>query len=442
MKKWVMGTAAVVMSASLIVSGCGSNTDTQANSGANGEKKAVKLRMWGAVPEENGPKAVIDKWNQSHPDIQMEYVRYVNDDSGNTKLDTALMTQSDAPDIFVSYGEANLNRRLNASMTAPLDELIKKENFNVEEIIGMENIQKFKDQIHYLPANKIIDMIVINKKALDEAGVKVPAEWTWDEYVALAQKLTKDGRKGSFITPGSDLFISKFALATVQPKDAFYTADGLSNFNHPAVKKGLELQKALYDQGSMVPWAEGVANKLDPANELLTGKAAMVYGGTYMLRTIKDTAKYPRDFAVAFAPTPQFAKGTNVNNGGVNDFMSINKNSANKEAAFKFMAWYLQEGNMDMVAGGRIPTNKKADFNKITELIIGQDEKIIDKESLTALIKGNLTFATRFNSVAFPQLNTILREESEKFFMNVQDIDKTMEALKSRADKAIQSERK
>lgn len=168
----------------------------------------------------------------------------------------------------------------------------------------------------------------------------------------------------------------------------------------------------------------------------------MVYGGTYMLRTIKDTAKYPRDFAVAFAPTPQFAKGTNVNNGGVNDFMSINKNSANKEAAFKFMAWYLQEGNMDMVAGGRIPTNKKADFNKITELIIGQDEKIIDKESLTALIKGNLTFATRFNSVAFPQLNTILREESEKFFMNVQDIDKTMEALKSRADKAIQSEKK
>ncbi|MDQ1914527.1 extracellular solute-binding protein [Paenibacillus sp. GD4] len=444
MKKWYKGTFAVTLAAALAVTGCsaGSGSSDKNSAAGQADKKAVKLKLWGAVPEENGPKTVVDKWNSANPDIQVEYVRYVNDDSGNTKLDTALMTQSDAPDMFFSYGENNLYRRQNAGMTEPLDELIKKESFDVDAIIGNDNLIKYKDQIHYLPAYKNIDFVVLNKKALDEAGEKVPTDWTWDDFAGLAMKLNKGDRKGAFVTPGADLLIGKFTLVSSQPKDAFYTADGLSNFNNPAMKKGLEIQKSLYDQGAMVSWGEGLANKLDPANELLTGKASMVYGGAWMMRSLKDTAKWPRDFAVAFAPAPQYQKGTNVNNGGMNDFMSINKNSAHKDAAFKFISWYLKEGNMDMIAGGRIPTNKKADFNQVTQLIVGDSKNVIDQESLANVLKGNYTFAVREKAVAFPQITNITKEEAEKYFMGVQPIDKTLESMKKRADQAIQAEKK
>ncbi|MFE5318840.1 ABC transporter substrate-binding protein [Paenibacillus sp. NPDC056579] len=445
MKTWVKGTVALALASTMVVSGCGSSKDNNsaANANNNGSgAKVVKLKVWGGVPEENGPKTVIDNWNKSHPDIQVEYVRYVNDDTGNTKLDTALMTQSDAPDLFFSYGENNLFRRENAGMTAPLDELIKKANFNVDEVIGNDNVMKYKDQIHYLPGYKNIDFVVLNKKALEAAGEKVPADWTWDEFAALAEKLNKGAMKGAFVTPGADLLIGKFTLVGSKPNDSLYTDDGKTNFNNPAMQKGLDIQKSLYDKGIMVPWAEAIANKLDPANELLTGKAAMVYGGAWMMRSLKDTTKYPRDFAVAFAPAPQLEKGKNVNNGGMNDFMSVNANSANKEAAFQFMSWYLTEGSMDMVAGGRIPTSKKADFDKVTKLIVGDSGSILDEQSLSQVLKANYTFATRVKSEAFSQITNVMKEEAEKYFMNVQPIDKTLEAMKKRGDQAIQSVKK
>ena len=204
---------AVMLTALLALTGCGAN-----DAAGKTENKTNKLVIWGAVPEENGPQKVVDKWNKEHPDTQIEYVRYVNDDSGNTKLDTALMTESDAPDIFFSYGENNLYRRENAGMTAPLDDMIKKENFDVDGVIGNSNILKFNDQYHYLPAFKSVDFVVLNKKALDEAGEKVPTDWTWDDYLTLAGKLNKGDRKGSFITPGADLLIGKFTFVSFQPK--------------------------------------------------------------------------------------------------------------------------------------------------------------------------------------------------------------------------------
>lgn len=424
----------------MVLAGCGNNGDSGSDAAGSGEagKKAVTLKLWGGVPEENGPKAVVDKWNQAHPDIQVEYVRYVNDDTGNTKLDTALMTQSDAPDLFFSYGENNLYRRENAGMTAPLDDLIKQYNFNVDEVIGNDNVIKYNNQIHYLPGYKNIDFVVLNKKALDEAGEQVPTDWTWDDFAALAAKLNNGAMKGAFVTPGADLLIGKFTLVDSKPNDSFYAEDGTSNFNNPAMQKGLEIQKQLYDNGIMVPWAEALANKLDPANELLSGKAAMVYGGAWMMRDLKDTTKYPRDFPVAFAPAPQLETGKNVNNGGMNDFLSINQNSSSKDAAFQFMAWYLTEGNMDMVPGGRIPTNMSVDFGQLTKLIVGDATNIIDEASLSNVLKGNYTFATRIKSEGYSQINNVMKEEAEKFFMNVQTIDKTLSTMKERADKAIQ----
>lgn len=449
MSKRFKSVLAASMAALLVIAGCSSGgkgkenaDDGNAASGQAGqsEKAPVTLKLWGAVPEENGPAAVVEKWNRANPDIQVEYVRYINDPSGNTKLDTALMTQSDAPDIFISYGEDNLFRRINANMTTPLDEFIRNADFDVDGIIGEANILKHNGEIHYLPAYKNIDFVVLNKQALDEIGEPVPTDWTWDDFLELAAKLNKGDRKGAFITPGADMLIGKFTLVSSQPKDAYYTADGMSNLDHPAMKKGLEIQKSLYDQGLMVGWGEAIATKLDASNELLTGKAAMVYGGAWMMRNLKDTEKWPRDFAVAFAPAPQYEKGTNVNNGGMNDFLSINRNSRHKEEAFKFIAWYLTEGNIDMIPGGRIPTNRQADFDQVTELIVGDKKDIIDAESLSYVLKADYTFAIRENMTAYPQITNIMKEEAEKYFMGEQSVDEALAAMKSRADRAIQEE--
>lgn len=450
---WIMMLVSV-LALSTILSACSSSSNGNTNAGngsgvgtkeeSTGNKsadKVVKLKIWGGVPEESGPGDVVANWNASHPEIQVEYVRYVNDDSGNTKLDTALISNTDAPDIFISYGETYFNRRMNAGMTAPMDEWIKKVSFDVEAVIGNDNVIKNDDQIYYLPAMKQISMALINQTALASAGEELPMDWTWDDYVALAGKLTNGDVYGSFIEAPEEI-LPKILLTLNQPEDSYYNAEGKSSFGSAAVEKGLELQKQLYDEDSMISWSESVSNNLKPYSELFTGQANMILGGTHLMRYVKNTQDFPRDFKVAFAPNPQYEKGGKVNIAGFNDLMSINSKSEHKEEAMSFISWYLTEGNTAMISGGRIPSNKQADMDKVVELFVGEAEDLIDVESLKQVLSIDYVFPKQVKSVAYAELTKILTEESEKYLMNAQTLEQAMERVKARADQAIEAESK
>lgn len=433
-----------------ILSACGQSGDQQGTApgggaapaaGATKPAEPVKLRFWGGVPPETGPQTVVDKWNKAHPEIQVEYIRFVNDEPGNIKLETALLSTNEAPDLYVSYSDSNLSRRIQAGMAEPLDDLVKKVSLNVDEIIGNANIRKTNDKLYYLPATLSHQLVMINKSALDAVGEKVPtAGWTWDDFANLARKLNKPGQYGAFVNPSWEPIAYDMSMAA-KPTDVYYGDDGMTTFlSLPSFKKGLELQKKLYDEKLTPPYAEAKMNKLTFEDELLKGTTAMVYTGTYLIRYIKDEKAYPnRSFKIAFAPMPQYEKGTKVNAGGLGDYISINPKGANKEAAMKFLAWYLTEGNIDMIPGGRIPSNKKADMNKIAGQLIGEYEKYFDKESLVNLLKGEVTFKQFTKTTAQAEIRKAFSEEAEKYFMNAQPIDKALEAMKKRGDDAIKA---
>ncbi|NQX60045.1 ABC transporter substrate-binding protein [Paenibacillus qinlingensis] len=446
MKRTLKVSLSVMLMASVLLTACGKKEETVAGSSAAPSAatgKVVKLKWWGGVPEENGPKAVVDAWNAANKDIQVEYVRFVNDDSGNTKLDTALLSTSDAPDLFVSYGDFLLDRRVKGDMVEPLEDLIKKTNFDLEGTIGSENLLKINNKIYQLPGSKDMRFFAFNKASLDAAGEKVPtADWTWSDYAALGKKLTKSGQYGTFLLPTWEP-IAFDVIGSDKPNDPYYKADGTTNFDAPSFKMGLELQKGLLDAKAMMPYQEALANKSQPQDELLKGKAATVYSSLYFIRYIKDDKAYPgRDFKVAFAPTPQMEKGKNVNNAKLSDYTSINSKSTHKEEAMKFLSWYLKEGNLNMVPGGRIPSNKNVDVDKLADLIMGDKSQYFDKDSFVSMLKGKYTPTTSVNTTASTQIRQIFMEEAEKYFMNAQPIDKTVGAIKSRSDEAVKSAKK
>lgn len=458
MKKVLGMGASLALAVSVFVTGCSKTAEVTPSAAASvapaataataaatptPEQKPITLKFWGGVPPESGPQDAVDAWNKLNPNVKVEYTRFVNDDPGNLKLETALLSNTDAPDIYMNYSDDRMTKRQSAGMAEPLDDLIAKAGFDVEGIIGAANIKKFPDgKYYYLPANKNLGAVLFNKKALDESGEKLPTAWTWDDFSALATKLNKGDRKGTMLDPALASF-GDYVLQTSKAKDWFIADDGTSNFNSPALKKGLELQQSLEGKGIMMKYSEAVAGKITVQNELLTGKAAMAASQIYIIRYIKDIKSFPHDFKVSFAPFPQFTAGGNINpGGGMGDYMTINKNSKNKEAAFKFMSWYLQEGNMAMVPGGRIPTNKKADAGKIASILIGDAKDLIDEDSLKALLAGSYTFPTAYNVPVPTELRAIYKEEMEKYLLGVQPIDKTLEALKSRADTTIKGAKK
>ena len=82
----------------------------------------VTIQFWGGEPEENGPGDMVAAFNESQAEYQAVYTRYVNDDTGNTQLDTALQGGTEI-DVYQSYGIPRTSQRIGAGAALDLTEL-------------------------------------------------------------------------------------------------------------------------------------------------------------------------------------------------------------------------------------------------------------------------------------------------------------------------------
>ena len=157
--------------------------------------------MWEACRLKR-PQAVIDVWNKEHPETQIEYVRYVNDDEGNLKLDTAIMTGQDV-DLFVNYTISHTAKRVASGAAADLSSFT---DYNIDEKMGPDaEGWKIDGKYYGVPTTKSTYFVALNKEALDAANLPVPKDWTWDEMREYAKKLKRIVDMGSFKTPNRSL---------------------------------------------------------------------------------------------------------------------------------------------------------------------------------------------------------------------------------------------
>lgn len=452
MKKITATTLAIGLSLTGVLAGCsnGNSAGGTAAGTAGGDGKAqgaVTLNFWGAVPEDAGPAKVIENWNKANPDIQVSYKRFVNDEAGNTKLETALLAPGEV-DLFMTYRMDKVVKRVEAGMTTSLDEFIQQDSFDVKDNFGDSAIVPFGGKTHYIPAIILNDFIGINKQLLDEANLPIPTEWTWDELTEYAQKMTKgsgpDKVWGFYIggpTPKIYEYVIDKGVKVALGPDILYKSDGTSNFDHPAFKQILDIENRLQNELQVqMPFAEAKATKIQGQDIYLTGKAAIHWWGTASIRSIKNTKDYPHDFVTAFAPVPKLNKDDKYVTAGTGylDFMSINSQSKHKEAAWKFLKWYVTEGNEPMIEGGRVPAWKKADPDKVVRLILGdQPEKLFDVESFKRVLMLDKEFIVDTKFDKMPEIQKIIEEESERAFIGEQTTEQAVANMKKRADDVL-----
>lgn len=192
-KRLVTGLASVV-AVSLMLAGCsGNGNGNNGNGGAASSSPSsspsssvepsatagadpVKLTLWGGVPPENGPQEVVDNWNKENPDIQLEYVRFVNDDAGNLKLDTAMMS-SQPVDMYVSYDYSLYEKRIKAGNALDLSTF---SDYSVDEKMGEgASFWKADDKYYGVPTSKGPSFVWLNKDMLDAKGCRCRRNGGW-----------------------------------------------------------------------------------------------------------------------------------------------------------------------------------------------------------------------------------------------------------------------
>ena len=453
---------ALVMASAMILSvlgGCGSpaKTDTTAAPAAvagdttaaaeGGQKtepgKTVTLRMWGGVPAEAGPQQVCDNFNELYKDkgIQVEYERFVNDDTGNLKLETNLLSGTGV-DIYMTYTPDVLAKRAGGNMALDLSELMARDGFDLTTYFGTMAESFYVDGKPYSVPTKLDQYgIVINKDMFDEAGIPVPTDWTYDEFREIAKKLThgegQDKVYGMFWNSQQDLtYLFSYLVAQTNGGDPMYLSETETSFQDPVVIKSVELLNNMMNVDKTSPThTDSMTQKLSQEGMFLTGKCAMTVG-PWMVRSIKDTATYPHDFTTAFAPYPVVEKGQrNFTQGGYGDHLCINPKSENIDAAWEFVKWYATEGMLPVTSGGRIPASNTFDPEEVARVFLEGAEDHIDMEtSMKVLITPADNYAVPSITNHIAEVKKVAVEELEKIFIGQETVEDGMAKAKERAD--------
>ena len=407
--------------------------------------EVITLRVWGGVPAEAGPQASIDAFNEAFKDkgIQAEYERFVNDETGNLKLETSLLAGNDV-DLYMSYGAAQLEKRSSGNMALDLSELIARDNFDVEGIFGKMALSYYIDGKPYSIPTKMDQYgIVINKDMFDAAGIEIPTSWSFEEFREIAKKLThgegEDKVYGMFFNSQQDLTYPFFYFSVqLLGGDPYYKADGSANINDPVNVAGIELVNNMMNVDHTAPThTDSMTQKLSQEGMFLTGKCAMTIG-PWMVRSIKNLEDYPHDFVTAFAPYPTMDGTSIYTQGGYGDHLSINPKSKHIDAAWEYLKWYATEGMLPVVEGGRVPAANTYDANEVTEHFLKGAENIIDTESAKrVLIVPASNHAVTSITNKLPEINKVVIEELENIYTGVKTVQQGMDDAQARAEELL-----
>jgi multiple sugar transport system substrate-binding protein len=411
----------------------GARSTTYAAPLLNLRQAATVLEFWGGEPEENGPLDLIAAFNEVHPDIEVRYTRYVNDDTGNTQLDTAL--QGGAPiDVYKSYGIPRTSQRIASGAAVDLTPFIEADQ-QILDWVSLESVFKYNDLYYSLPTVRDPFVVIVNQQILDDAGVTLPETWTIDEFRAMAEELSGDFVYGTFAPP--DL-----ALQTLGPNRWYKEGAAESNFDHPAFRQTLETHRGMIEANAAFPWTDVLARNLRvyQQNLFLTEQVALWPSSSFVLRYVNDLEEFPHNFVTTFTtvPTPvdvqdPWTPGTIDNN------ILINPTTQNQEAAWEFVRFRLIDGAHTYLKSAKQPAFPGTPVEDVVAGILGPDrEQLYDVAAYQRVIsQPDMRIPTDTITTGSAQILQITQSLTDQYLIGEIDIDTCITEMKSQADAAI-----
>ena len=392
----------------------------------------VTLNVWGGVPAENGPQALCDAFTEA-TGIQVVYTRYVNDDTGNTQLDTAL--QGGTPiDLFFTYSVPRLGQRINAGAALDLTNYIDADIKNwVDRTDGIFSV----DGTYYsLPTTQEPNFVLVNQRLLDEAGAALPeAGWTLDDFVALAETLTSDMTYGAYAPPDS-------ARLELGP-NYWYNTDGTaSNFENPAFAASNERHRGMIEAGTAFPWTDVLAQDLRAYAQtpFLIEQNALWITSSFSLRYVSDKEEYPHNFVTTFAPIPVPADVAEPwNGGGINNWLLVKSDTQYPDEAWELLKYWLTDGAVYMLPAGKIPAYPGTDEATVVEGILGPDrEELYDVAAYQNVVFGTENrLVTDTITTGSAEIAQIVQGNTDRYLIGEIDLEEWVAETTAQANDAI-----
>jgi ABC-type glycerol-3-phosphate transport system substrate-binding protein len=317
-------------------------------------KTKIKISSWGDLNENAILVSEISDFEKIHPDIEVELQRV----PANEYV-TKLLTQIGggvAPDvIFVeanNFGDFYFRHALES-----LNPYIAADHINLSDYYP-QVIDRFSmdNQVYVMPRDTSpICVIYYNKNIFDECHVPYPTDdWTWDDFLATAQKVTKQDADGNVTRWG---FVDDWPMA----ENWIYGAGGsyVDNAKHPTkwilatdpnALKGLQFRADLMLKYKvmMPPTANAAMGGMGNSDRFANGAAAMFMSGYWKVPNFRDIKSFKWDIVMQ-PKSPDGHRGFPTGGSGY----GILSSSKHKQACWELIKYVSGvEGAKKMAATG------------------------------------------------------------------------------------------
>jgi multiple sugar transport system substrate-binding protein len=292
---------------------------------------------------DNNPvrQAQVDLFNKLNPDV------YLMIDPANTGAEKVIVQSLGGvgPDLFDSYGIGSLETYVNAGIAWDVTEQFKEEGIELDKLIWPVAVPScvLEGRVYATPCNVNAQAIWYNKDVFDRYGVPYPRQdWTWDELIETAQKLTKRDARGNptvfGLYWGFDAWVD---LAYQHGGDVFVDGGTRCVVDSPETIAGIQLGHDLLYKYKIAPtpveeatlataggWGSG------GMTFLMDGRVAMAWGGRWWLNRMRQQ----KGLRLGAVELPYAKEKTLL--GGARVAM-INSRSPKREVALRFLKFLL-----------------------------------------------------------------------------------------------------
>lgn len=429
MKKVLSLVMAVVMLLSLVV-GCGSkNADADVDTGA-AEPVTIRYYDWDLVDA-----SVIEKFMVENPDIIVEVYDVSANGDRTTQLDVLAM--SGEIDVM-PLADGDQFARFEQGMLANLDELIAEYGIDMDASFAQYAEWAKMDGSYYaVPYRCSKNALYYNKDIFDAAGVDYPENtWTQDDYLAAAADISAWGKDQGIYGTYSHTYGNEWAYLAAQVGE-WYTEDGLCNIKDDVWVDALEMRTYMDNNGLQMPYSEIKASSTVINSSFLGGKEAMVMAGSWLVRDMKKTDKFPFDFDIGVASLPRFDDSVEGIRGNFSvSVLGIPETSKNKEAAFRFIM-YLETQNAEAIAAtGNVPCYVPAYNDELIATFA--DGSSLSAEDVMYFFDSEVVWTTNkiLGGVGGTYMS-IIKEEVEPYFFGEVELPGVLDNIESRVNELL-----
>lgn len=413
--------------------GAGSKETAAKNAdGKNGGPVTLTFMGWEASPlETEAVKNGIAIFEKAHPNIKISYTpglagaeytaKLLSTVASGTMPDVMFMMAGDYKTFVSKKALTDLTEKFSSEY--PLDDFIE----------SSKTIMQVDSKVYGVSSCTVSPIVYYNKDVFDAAGVPYPSAdpnncWTIDEFREVAKKLTKGNIYGCY---GLETIADTLAAQIISNNGNKFTADlKKSAMNTPEVKEVLETILAVRKEDKSAPDATTLENVGMTATQMLqTGKVGMLIDGSWSLQELSKSG-----MNIGMAPLPSYGKALTT---GQAHLHCIAASSPHQEEAWEFVKFLSgMEYQGALVKSGLWMPNRLSMYEPdavakwYDEKIHGDSYKLMLDYFKNAVVDpGALQLSSKCGD--------IIKEETDKYLKDGQDIDVTLANIESRTNEEL-----